>query len=197
MWIQKNLRILQGKAPRVIGLDVGRNAVGNLFLDEFRLIETGKKWPVDDASVDLIVCDNVLESIVDPDAFFGEIARALKNRGVLCLRTHNSWNYIALAARFIPNRHHAKVVAFAQDGRKEEDAFPTIYRCNNVWKLNRVLRKHGFGERAVYGYEAEPSYLSFSRFVYGFGVFYQKFAPSFLKAALFVFAGKGWKNGEP
>ena len=123
---KKNLRILRGKAARIIGLDVDRNAVGNPFLDEFRLIETGKKWPVDDASIDLIVCDNVLEHIADPGAFFGEIARVLKNRGILCLRTPNSWNYIALAARFIPNRHHAKVVAFAQDDRKEEDVFPTI-----------------------------------------------------------------------
>ena len=188
---KKNLRILKGKAAKVIGLDVDPNAAGNPFLDEFRLIERGEKWPVDDSSIDLIVCDNVLEHIADPDAFFCEIIRSLKNGGVLCMRTPNSWNYIALAARIIPNRHHAKIVAFTQNGRKEEDVFPTIYRCNNIWKLNRMLRKHGLEERAVYGYEAEPSYLSFCWFIYGLGVLHQKFAPSFLKAALFVFARKG------
>jgi len=187
---KKNLITLQGKAARVIGIDVAEEATANQFIDEFRLIH-GQQWPLDNNSIDLVVCDNVLEHIHEPDGFFSEIARVLRQGGVLCLRTPNLYNYIALAAVLIPNRLHGKVVAFAQNGRKEEDVFPTFYRCNSIGKLKRMLRKHGFADRVVYGYEAEPSYMSFSWLAYFFGVVHQKFVPSCFRATLFVFARKG------
>jgi len=40
----------------------------------------------------------------------------------------------------------------------------------------------------VYGYEAEPSYLNFSKLVYAFGVLHQRLAPGFIRPALFAFA---------
>ena len=44
-----------------------------------------------------------------------------------------------------------------------------------------------FQRRLVYGYEAEPSYLSFSTIAYFFGVLYQKFAPGCIKPAIYAF----------
>jgi len=183
--LRKNLRILKGKVARVIGIDVDQNAQDNPFIDEFRLMQ-GYPWPIDDNSVDLIICDNVLEHIDDPDRFFGEIRRVLRNGGRLCLRTPNRWSYFAIAATIIPNKYHAKVTAIAQEGRKEEDVFPAFYKCNSVYKLKRIMKKNGF-KYVVYGYEAEPSYLSFSKLAYFCGVLHQKFAPGFLKPAIFVF----------
>jgi hypothetical protein len=49
------------------------------------------------------------------------------------------------------------------------------------------MRRHGF-DHVVYGYEAEPSYLHFSRLAYVLGVLHQRFAPGFLKPAIFGFA---------
>jgi hypothetical protein len=49
-----------------------------------------------------------------------------------------------------------------QANRKEEDVFPARYRCNSKGKIRRYLEKYGF-EGCVFGFEAEPSYLSFSR----------------------------------
>jgi hypothetical protein len=48
------------------------------------------------------------------------------------------------------------------------------------------MKKSGL-QCVVYGYEAEPSYLSFSKMAYLFGVIHQKFAPRFMKPALFAF----------
>jgi len=190
--LRKNLRILKGKVTKAIGIDVDQNAQENPFLDEFHLIE-GNSWPVESNSIDLIVCDNVLEHIANPDQFFLEIHRVLRHGGYLCIRTPNRWSYIAIAATLIPNKHHSKVTSFVQDGRKEEDVFPTVYRCNSIRKLKNIMKKNGL-ERVVYGYEAEPSYLSFSKIAYFFGVIHQRLAPGFMKPAIFAFGKMNKQN---
>jgi hypothetical protein len=48
------------------------------------------------------------------------------------------------------------------------------------------MEKNGF-ECVVYGYEAEPAYLSFSKIAYFIGVLHQRFAPGFMKSAIFAF----------
>jgi SAM-dependent methyltransferase len=183
--VRKNLRILKGKVAKVIGIDVDSAAQENPFVDEFHRIK-GVPWPIENDSIDLIVCDQVLEHIADPDRFFSEFCRVLKDGGYLCVRTPNRWSYIGLIATLIPNKFHSKVTSFAQDGRKEEDVFPTVYRCNSIGRIRRQMKRAGF-DCAVYGYEAEPSYLSFSRCAYFLGVLHQRYAPAFLKPAIFAF----------
>lgn len=183
--LRKDLRNLRGKVAKVIGIDVDRHAIANRSLDEFRLIQ-GDSWPVETNSVDLILCDDVLEHVSNPDQFFLEVRRVLKDDGYLCVRTPNQWSYPGISARLIPSKYHSKVTSVVQDGRKEEDVFPTLYRINSVRKLRRILKKNGF-VGVVYGYEAEPSYLSFSTIAYFLGVVYQRFAPGALKSAVFAF----------
>jgi SAM-dependent methyltransferase len=184
--IRRNLRILKGKVKKVIGIDVDAAAQSNPFLDEFRFIGDDE-WPIEADSVDLILSDYVLEHIVDVDRFFFEARRVLKNGGYLCIRTSNRWSYIGLFSRLIPNQYHWRVTKLVQDHRKEEDVFPAVYRCNSVWQIRSKMRQYGF-DGVVYGYEAEPSYLSFSKIAYWLGVLHQRFAPAFLKASLFAFA---------
>jgi len=183
--IRRNLRILKGKVKRVIGIDVDDAGKENPFLDEFRLID-GDCWPLESDTVDLILCDNVLEHIKEPDKVFSESRRVLREEGYLCIRTPNSLSYPALFSKVIPNKHHARVKQIVQDCIKEEDVFPTVYRCNSIWRIKAKMKQYGF-DSVVYGYEAEPSYLSFSRIAYWFGVLHQRFAPRFLKPAIFAF----------
>ncbi len=187
------LRILKGKVAKVIGIDVDPSAQDNPFLDEFHLIH-GDSWPVESNSIDLLVCDNVLEHILNPNQLFLEIRRVLRDGGYLCIRTPNRWSYIAIAATLIPNKYHSKVTSVVQDGREEEDVFSTVYKCNSTRKLKSIMKKNGI-ECVVYGYEGEPSYLSFSKIGYFFGVMHQRFAPGFIKPAIFAF-GKIKKKGD-
>jgi ubiquinone/menaquinone biosynthesis C-methylase UbiE len=186
--LRQQLRIFKGKCQRVIGLDVDEAARANPYLDEFHLI-ADEEWPVTDGSVDICIADFVIEHISDPDKFFAQCQRVLKPQGVLCLRTPNLYNYVGFISRLVPNHFHAAVLSKAQKGRKEEDIFPTLYKCNSKRKLSRVLRSHGF-DAHVYGYESEPAYLSFSRVAYALGVMHQRLAPNVFKAALFAFARK-------
>jgi SAM-dependent methyltransferase len=182
---RKQLRTLKDKVRKVIGIDVDEAARENPFLDEFHLL-TGAVWPVASDSIDLIVCDNVMEHVADPEGFFSEVGRVLKDGGYLCIRTPNRWGYVAIAATLVPNRFHSRVTSAVQDGRKHEDVFPTLYCCNTVGKMRRMMRAHGL-DSVVYPYEAEPSYLSFSTIAYFFGVLHQRIAPRFMKPALFAF----------
>lgn len=185
---RRDLRVLRGKVRRVIGLDASQSGAENPFIDEFRCLE-GTRWPIEDEHAHLIVCDNVLEHLPDPGVFFSEARRVLCTGGNLCIRTPNLWNYIALLSKIIPNRSHAQVLAKAKPGLPEEDIFPTLYRCNTIPAVRRALARLGF-EGVVYGYEAEPSYLSFSKAAYALGVLHQRLAPGVFKAAIFAFGRK-------
>jgi hypothetical protein len=114
---------------------------------------------------------------------------------VLSVRTTNAWSYVGIAARLVPNRHHASVTSRVQERRKAEDVFPTVYRCNSVRKLRKRLAAHGF-EGVAYAYEAEPSYLEFSGLAYAIGVLHQKFAPALFRPVLHAFACKGGGSGS-
>lgn len=190
---RRDLRIFKGKVGQVIGLDANPSAKENPFLDVFFQLQ-GAHWPLDDGCADLCVCDNVLEHLPDPGAFFSEARRVLKPGGVVCIRTPNRWNYVALLSRLIPNRKHAAVLAKAKPGLEEKDVFPTLYRCNTIGAVRRALEREDF-EAVVYGYEAEPSYLSFSKAAYALGVLHQRIAPGSLKPSIFAFGRKPPASG--
>jgi SAM-dependent methyltransferase len=170
----------------VIGIDVDPAGAQNSLVDEFRRIE-GDRWPVDSASIDLLVSDAVLEHVPDPDAFFAECSRVLRPGGLLCLRTPNRWSYPSLIAAMVPNRFHAKVVGVVQPGRQAKDVFPTFYRANTIRAVRRLLKNHCF-HGCVYRHIAEPNYLGFSRVSYALGVHLHRWLPSLFWPVLFVFA---------
>jgi SAM-dependent methyltransferase len=183
---RRKLRDMRSPNRKVLGIDVDPGASTNAVIDEFRLIK-GTRWPVDDLSIDICVADCVLEHVADVETFFSESRRVLKIGGYFCIRTTNKWSYVAIASILIPNAAHSRVLARVQDKRQERDVFPTRYRCNSIPRIRRMLRKHGF-HGIVYGHEAEPSYLAFSRLAYLAGVLHQRFAPSFMAPTLFAFA---------
>lgn len=185
---RRDLRIFRGKVRQVIGLDADRAGADNPFLDAFYPLH-GETWPVADGSVDIIVCDNVIEHLPEPQAFLQAAFRALRPGGVVCIRTPNRWSYIALIARLVPNRSHMRVLAKAKPQLAEQDVFPTLYRCNTLPALRRALSQNGF-DGVAYGYEAEPSYLSFARAAYALGVLHQKLSPGLFKPSIFAFGRK-------
>jgi SAM-dependent methyltransferase len=174
--IRRDLRILRGHCRRVIGIDVDPVAAENRFIDEFRPIDPGSSWPVQDASIDLALADFVVEHIADPESFFAEAARVIRPGGCLCLRTINVNSYLGVASRLVPSGLHARTLRRAQPGRQSQDVFPTVYRANTRKRLSRLLHDHGF-EAAVYTSEDEPAYLTFNPLAYRFGLWHRRLAP--------------------
>lgn len=186
--IRRTLRTFRGECRRILGIDTDPDAADNPYVDEFHLI-TGRRWPLPSESADMCICDFVLEHVDDCNAFFGECARVLRKGGYLCLRTANAHSYVGLISRLVPNSLHARVLGRAQGRRLPHDVFPTRYRCNTPRRLRRTLESHGF-DAVVYGYEGEPRYASFSRFVYRLAVLHQRLAPTSFRLSLFAFARK-------
>src|SRR5438309_11761952 len=58
----RRMHDLRAPGRRVIGIDVDPVGVENPVIDEFREIKEGR-WPLEDNSVDLALCDWVLEHI--------------------------------------------------------------------------------------------------------------------------------------
>lgn len=183
------LHDLRGDGRRVIGIDVDPEAAANPLVDEFRLIDKSAAWPVENASIDLALVDYVLEHVEHPEQFFHELHRTLKPGGVACIRTPNGWSYISILARLIPNRLHSRVVSRVQDGRSEEDVFPTFYRCNSRRAFKRLTKAMGF-DLAAYTIEVTPAYLAFSPLLYRIGAVVHAVLPPFLRSTLLVFVRK-------
>jgi SAM-dependent methyltransferase len=177
--VRRELRVLRGKCKRVIGIDVDPAAAENPFVDEFRLVESGRAWPIENGSVELVLADFVLEHVDDPELFLSEAARVLRRGCTLCIRTVNAHSYLGLASRMVPPRLHRAVL--------DADVFPTLYRCNTVARLRRALAKNGF-EAVVYGAEPEPAYLAFNRVAYGLGLAHRKLAPGRMRVGLIAWA---------
>jgi 2-polyprenyl-3-methyl-5-hydroxy-6-metoxy-1,4-benzoquinol methylase len=185
-------RVLRGACREVIGIDVSDAGRENSLIDEFRPI-VGDRWPVESASIDLLVSDAVLEHVPDPDLYFSECSRVVKPGGYICLRTPNRWSYVSLIASLVPNSMHARVVNLVQPGRGAQDVFPTYYRANTIRSVKRLLKAHHF-EGCVYRHIAEPSYLGFSRWTYAFGVYLHRWLPSLFWPVLFVFGRRTGDN---
>jgi SAM-dependent methyltransferase len=182
---RRNLACLKGKVAKVIGLDVDIAGSNNPMLDDFHRLGNDL-WPLENKSVDLVIADHVIEHLPNPEMFFSEAKRVLVQGGYLCLRTPNVLGYVGIASKLAPNMYHKRLLANARKGRKEEDTFPTLYRCNTVWAIKRQLTTSGF-RAVVYGYDSEPNYLNFSKLAYSLGVLHQKFAPGFLRLVIFGF----------
>ncbi len=186
---RRNLRDLRGLGRNIIGIDVDSAGSSNPTIDEFRLITDPSHWPIEDATIDVGYCDCVVEHLENPDQFFAEWRRVLRPNGIACLRTPNSFSYVAIVSRILPSRFHARVANYAQNGRKAEDVFPTFYRCNTRRKLTRMFSRHGF-RSSVYTIESEPNYLQFSRLAYRVGAYLHRVLPQSLQSTLVAFAQK-------
>jgi ubiquinone/menaquinone biosynthesis C-methylase UbiE len=185
---RRSLRNFKGKVKSVIGIDVDSAGKDNPGLNEFRLL-VDKNWPIESQSIDLIVSDFVLEHIQYPQQYFTEVSRVLKPGGIFCARTTNKIGYVGIVARLVFNKNHAKVLSFIQKDRAEVDIFPTVYNVNTVFKLKKILSLHSMMP-TVYGYDAEPSYFTFSRIMYRVARWFQYLTPQMFKTCIFIFARK-------
>jgi SAM-dependent methyltransferase len=156
------LRTLKGKCECVIGVDFDESVLSNPLLDEGRVIPSCGTLPIDESSVDLVLCDAVFEHVLDVDPFVFEISRVLRPGGWLCARTPNKYGYIGIGARVIPNRWHVNVLSRVQPSRLATDVFPTAYLLNTRSAIKAAFRRETW-DHYIYTWNAEPAYVGESR----------------------------------
>ena len=186
---RRNMRLLKGSVKEVIGCDVDPAVLQNNAVDRAFVLEAGKPLPLPDASVDMVVSDYVFEHIENPAWLAAELDRILKPGGWICARTPTKYNYVSLLARMVSNLKHARLLHFAQPGRKAEDVFPTVYKLNSRADLAKVFAPARFQDYS-YIYCFEPQYHFGWVIVYRAFQFIHWVLPSSLHGNLYVFLQK-------
>jgi SAM-dependent methyltransferase len=86
-------------AQTLIGLEVvaDRAALASARGIDVRVASLNDVVPVDDASIDAVVSNQVIEHLADTDMFVSEIHRVLRPRGIAVVSTENlaSWHNVA------------------------------------------------------------------------------------------------------
>ncbi len=182
------LATLRGKVREVIGLDVDPVVMTNPLVDRAILYD-GKRIPVADNSVDLIVSDHTFEHVEEPSVLAAEIYRILKPGGWLCARTPYSLSLVAVAARLTRNRDHARLLKLAQPNRNSLDVFPTRYKLNSFRALARYFPAR-LWKNVSYTWTPEPSYYFASRYTFFLLHLYQSLKLPFFGEVLLVFLQK-------
>lgn len=186
---RRDLRRLQGKAKRVIGIDIDDAVLRNPSLDEAHVVPEGGRLPVADGSVDLIVSDFTFEHVRDPAWVAAELDRALRPGGWVCARTPNRGGFIGLGGRVVPNRLHDTVLRHLQPAKRPEDTFPTAYRLNTRRDLERWFPPDRY-DHVVYAANSEPRYVGRSPTAARLGRAAAALTPPPLRSMLRVFLHK-------
>lgn len=165
----------RGEVARVCGIDPDARVLDNAYLDEAK-IGTGEVIDYPDEYFEIVVADNVLEHLGDPEKTLAEINRVLKVGGHFLFKTPNRFHYMPLISTITPTAFHKQFNRFR--GRRGEDTFPTYYRANSKYKIEALARKTGFSVANLQLIEGRPEYLRFSVLTYLVGWAYERFVNS-------------------
>ncbi len=160
------------QATYCVGVDPDEVVKTNPYLHETH-VGFGHEMPfLTNDRFDVVVSNNVLEHLEDPDNFFKEVARVLKKGGILITKTPNLYHYMPTISRITPFAFHDFYGRLI--GRPSHDTFPTFYRVNTKKKQRYYAAKAGFQIEFMQMVEGRPTYLRFNALTYVVGVLYER-----------------------
>lgn len=186
---RRELRVLRGRAARVIGVDIDDAVLTNEAVDERHLVQGGQTLPLSNHSIDLIVSDSTFEHVRDPGWVSRELDRVLRPGGWLCARTPNRWGYIGVGARIVPNSFHNRALLWLQPGKASKDTFPTTYKLNTPRQLIRWFPEVAY-RHVVWASDSEPTYVGHSVLAARGMRALSAVTPRSLRSVLYVFLQK-------
>jgi ubiquinone/menaquinone biosynthesis C-methylase UbiE len=116
------------KVEVVYGIDPDPDIKQNSYLDN-AAVGNGESLPYEENTFDVVISDNVLEHLVNPEKVFKEVHRVLKPGGYYLFKTPNKYHYMPLIARLTPHFFHEWINE--RRGRESKDTFPTQYLANS------------------------------------------------------------------
>jgi SAM-dependent methyltransferase len=164
---------------KVAGLDNFESVRHNSILD-YRVCGNVNELPFGDASFDLVYARWLVEHLENPGVALREFHRVLKPGGRLALFTTNLLHYYGTVARVTPQWFHVWFNCRVR-GFEEADIFPTYYRANTRWRIQKVLRDVGFSASRIQIslVEGSPSVLGFNFVLHGLGKAYERIVKRF------------------
>lgn len=166
-----NAKIVRDKCLKIIGVDLDQSVITNKNLD-VAINASLDNIPLPDDSIDLIYSRYVFEHLSEPDLVVNEFARLLRKDGYLIVLTPNKYHYVSIISRLTPHEFHEWVNK--KRGRKEEDTFPTVYRCNTAKSMVKIMEKFNFKAEELIMHEGVPNYLLWNRLTFLLGLAYER-----------------------
>lgn len=162
----------KGQAAYCVGVDPDEVVKTNPYVQEAH-VGFGHEMPfLASERFDVVVSNNVLEHIDDPDDFFTEVARVMKKGGIFITKTPNLYHYMPTISRLTPFAFHDFYGRLI--GRPSHDTFPTFYRANTKQKQKYYAKKAGFQIESMQILEGRPEYLRFNALTYTVGMLYER-----------------------
>lgn len=133
-------------AGRYVGIEPDAEARPHGCFDTV-MATTFEQAPLDPGSVDLAYAAMVIEHVVDPEAFFAQMARVLRPGGVFWAftvdrRHYFSWFSQAMERTGIKDRYLDRVRGHKGEHAARYDNYPVHYRCNTPARLARLTAAH-------------------------------------------------------
>ncbi|WP_437673365.1 class I SAM-dependent methyltransferase [Sorangium sp. So ce131] len=107
----------------------------------------GDAIPLPDGCVDVIAADHLLEHVEKPEALMREAHRLLRPGGRFVFTAPNLLSYTGLATHLTPYWFHKLYVDLLRSNSSKTtkgDAYPTFFRMNTVWAVDRIAKETGF-----------------------------------------------------
>ena len=161
----------RGKAKMIYGLDPDERVLSNPFLDS-AVCSTAEKMSFADEMFDMIICQNVMEHIENPERLVAQVKRVLKKEGLFFVKTPNRNHYVSLGARITPLKFHQWYNHLR--ARKEEDTFKTFYHFNSRSSQRKFIVQAGMETVSINFYEKRPEYLRLNALTYLAGIIYER-----------------------
>lgn len=160
-----------------LGIDISWDLKENATV-HYKVMGDAYKLPLYDNSVEIVVCQELIEHLHSPQDLFFEVWRVLKDRGIFVLMTPNLCCWRVMVSKMTPYWFH-KLMNKQLYGVEEHDVFPTYYRVNTPSKIDRHLRNVGLRRLERAFYEPSPATLTFSLLTTYLEILYTKFVRKF------------------
>jgi SAM-dependent methyltransferase len=164
-----------GAVRFVAGVDTDDCVLSNPYLHEPK-VAGGDSIPYADSTFDVVVSNNVLEHLRQPEKVFAEVRRVLKPEGVFLAKTPNRLHYVPLVSALTPHWFHQWFIR--KHGGQAEDVYPTYYRANSRRQVERLARVAGLKVRKITTFEGRPEYLRSTALTYAAGIIYERLVNS-------------------
>ncbi len=182
---------MKHKVKLIIGVDLDKKSLLNNKIVDKKILSNLELLPLENNSIDVIVCEFVLEHLKNPESVLKEFFRVLKPGGSFIFITSNILNPVMFFSKILPYFFHE----FLREKflKNLDKSYPTYYKINTYKKILHLFDKAGFYKINLKR-AGNPEYIGFCRVFVPISILFEKFIDnrflSFLKMYLIGFFKK-------
>jgi ubiquinone/menaquinone biosynthesis C-methylase UbiE len=164
----KESRFVRGRSAasgaKVVGVDVSADELAlNRDVDEKLVVDVAATLPFDDASVDVVTSNALLEHLPDVEGFIAHSARVLRPGGRWLHLFTSKFAPFAIVNQLLPHSVSERVLDLLLPHQRHDGTigFRAYYDSCYASALRKLLERHGFDVVAVHPSYSQSYYFNF------------------------------------